>query len=72
MINGVPSDDFYMEFYDNNGNLTNIVKSDYTMDAETFERLSTATEFDLEQCGTDRKENWVYSFENGVWQLTIS
>lgn len=72
MINGVPSDDFYMEFYDNNGNLTNIVKSDYTIDAETFERLSVTTEFDLEQCGTNGKENWVYSFANGVWQLTIS
>lgn len=70
MINGIPSDDYYMEFYDESGNLTDIQKSENTMDAQTIYALSAADVTKWEQTFNAAETDLVYTCTNGVWQLS--
>lgn len=70
MINGIPSDDFYMDYFDSNGNHTRSWKSPNTLSEKMFEALETANAISVNQKTETEKACLVYSCKNGVWQLT--
>jgi len=69
MVNGVGSDDFYMEFYDAEGNLTKVTKSDHAMTEEDVAAVAAQVDqYDEEhrfQFGVELTIRYV----KGVWML---
>lgn len=69
MLNGIPTDDFYLEYYDERGTFTGIWKSPYTLNDETIMRFETEQATFISKKTMAEKENWLYSYIKGVWQL---
>lgn len=69
MINGIPSDDFYMDYFDSNGNYIESWKSPNTLSEELIVELEATNAALVNQKNTEEK--LVYTYENGIWQLSV-
>lgn len=69
MINGIPSDDFYMDYFDSNGNYIESWKSPNTLSEELIVELEATNAALVNQ--KNAEEKLVYTYENGIWQLSV-